>query len=720
MIVRLILLSKPVKLLLKITLVLLCSVTQTEAQNYLDQPITVNFSQTRLADALSEIGKKGGFYFSYNGKLFSKDSLITCSATNQRISELLSKLFQDKYEYEERKNYVIITASLPHLLLVNTDITNDNHNYSVSGLVVDERSGERIMNASVYLKEQLVAVLTDVHGYFRLNFKMNNPSPIIVTASKRLYRDTTIHFLQTVLVDSRSSKDAHENLNRKDNRVERTGLGRLFISTRQKIQSLNIPDFFAKRPFQLSLSPGLSTHGMFSSQVVNKFSLNLTGGYTAGVNGVELGGLFNINKRDSKYMQLAGVFNLVGGSVTGLQLAGVHNRALDTVKGVQLALFSNNAGEQLSGLQISALHNETHRLKGVQIGLVNIADTSEGASIGLINIIHNGFYRISLSSNDLMNTNISLKTGTHSFYSVLLVGTNISSNNKIYAFGLGIGHDFMFSKSIYVSAETNYQFANTGSWDDRWKQGKLLLNVQVSKNVALFAGPTYNIYSYTGSQPGYQEKFKVSKNYPPDNSNPVKRWVGWEAGLTFNSVFKPSIKYNENSQAWYLGLAALTGIGWDQPYGLVTGTELFMQRDLNDRIVGTLSIGYTNNQVNKPNTIGSSYYLNGTSIIGYFNSYKSIPLKAGIRTYLNKRLFIGGEVGVALGINSPENQVATDAIGNQKNISFGSKNSLIYSPSLGYSFDNGIETGIKFEDYTHLSNIKEIAFRLAYRLKLNK
>ena len=56
-------------------------------------------------------------------------------------------------------------------------------------------------------------------------------------------------------------------------------------------------NFFETRPFQVSLVPGLGSHGKMSGQVVNNFSLNVFGGYTAGTNGSELGGLFNIDKK---------------------------------------------------------------------------------------------------------------------------------------------------------------------------------------------------------------------------------------------------------------------------------------------------------------------------------------------------------------------------------------------------------------------------------------
>lgn len=723
-------LSMKGKLFLCTVLIMLCFLKQAAAQSLLDKRISVHFNNERLSEVLSEISSKGAFYFSYNGKSLPKDSLITIAQNNETIYNLLNQLFQDNYEFEERKKHIIITPALMHLSLVNIDVINDNNSYSVSGLVVDERTGERLMNTSVYEKKQLVSALTDEHGYFSLKMKAGNIGSIGITASKRLYKDTTIHFLQNVLVISRPASE--ENINYKGTSVENTRLGRLFISAKQMTQSLNIPDFFAKRPFQVSLLPGLSSCGMFSPQVSNRFSLNLIGGYTAGVNGVEIGSLFNINKRNAKYVQLAGVFNLTGGTVTGLQAAGVNNQALDTVKGVQLAGFINKAESQVNGLQVAALHNKAHKLKGVQLGLFNIADTSEGVSIGLVNIIRNGFYKVTFSANNLTNTNISLKTGTHGFYSKLLTGINISGNNKMYSFGLGIGHNFLLSNKVYISGEADYQFAYTGSWDDRWAQAKLLVNLQLSKNISIIAGPTYNKYSYTGSQPGYQSKFLYNRfqNIRFDNngvpygfraSNPVKKWAGWEAGIAFNSTFKPAKKISDSSQAWYIGIAATGGVGWDAPYGFVAGGEFFAQRDLGKHLCGTLSAGYTCFDLNHTSQT-NQWYVNGQYVSFKDQPYKIIPVKAGVRLQTGKSFYIGGELGAAFSLLKSYS-IHTSNSSNRPfdyTLQYKAHRSFVYVFSAGFVFHNGLDAGVKFEDYGLSTINKQLALRFGYRIKFSK
>lgn len=687
-------------------------------QNLLNKQISVNFTSMPLGEVLNQIAKKGDCYFSYDANLLPQDSLITINAADQKIWVILGMLFQGKYQVAEYNDYIILTKPVPRLALANIDITNDYNSYSISGLVVNEHTGERLMNASVYLKQLLVSALTDEHGYFRLKFRVDNPGQISLTASKLDYKDTSINFLQSVSISTRALKENYDKAG-KHRQVEKTGMGRFLISARQRIQSLNIPDFFATRPFQVSLTPGLSSHGMFSSQVVNNFSVNLIGGYTAGVNGVEVAGLFNINKMNSRYLQLAGVFNLVGGTVTGLQFAGINNQALDTVKGAQLAFFVNKAESDVAGVQFSLFNNSVRKLKGLQIGLVNTADTSHGASIGLVNIIGNGFYKIGLSTSDLMNTNASLTTGTHSFYSKFSLGANISPGNKLYAFGLGIGHDFMLSDNVFVSAETHYLIANAGNWDDRLIQAKLLLNVQLSKHISIMAGPVFNSYNYSNSfsTPGYKNPAHAPSYPSYTYGHQVRSWLGWEAGLAFNSVFKPAKKVFDDSNAWYLGAAATTGVGWDNPYGgFVHGAELIALRDLGSHLTGTLSAGYTYFTVHNDYYYETVDATHQVKLPGHSSPRQFIPVKVGVRLKTGGPFYIGCELGEAFGLFETYHDPNIFIPG--RNWVDGPYRSLMYGVSAGFSFKNGLETGVKFDDYSYI--FKQFALRLGYRIKLSK
>ena len=331
-------------------------------QNILSKNITLDVNRQRLDNVLEILSNKGDFYFSYNSKIVKKDSLVSLNVRNKTVREILSSLFNNTYEFKESGNYVIIRKAPIRMTMVTNKAVVEEKIYSVSGYVFDEQSGFAVNEASVYEKKQLASSLTNDLGYFKLKLKSSKASAVTLFISKEFYEDTSIvieprHNQEVTITMMPIEKEEDkvtiapedylvpDSVQQENNitdttapvtsipadsaSVERTGMGKFLLSTRQKVQSLNLKHFFATRPFQVSLVPGLSSHGKMSGQVVNNFSLNVFGGYTAGTNGVEIGGLFNIDKKEVKYFQAAGIFNVVGGKVDGFQVAGITNTVLN-------------------------------------------------------------------------------------------------------------------------------------------------------------------------------------------------------------------------------------------------------------------------------------------------------------------------------------------------------------------------------------------------------
>ena len=537
------------------------------AQGKLDKHISMKISQKPLKQVLTEIGRKGDFYFSYNTTILKGDSLVSLSEENSTIRQILDKLLGGNYEYVESGRYVI---------LLQKAAPPPARTYTLSGYVVDGTTKEKINEASVYESTQLVSTLTDTNGFFRLKLKDRNPHVVLVV-SKQLYRDTLL------LVEA--GHDQQFTFNIEQDRitelspfvvshrpVEKTWLGRWFLSSKEIVQSMNLIGFFANKPIQFSLTPGLGTHGQMGAQVINKFSLNVVGGYTAGINGFEMAGVFNIDKKEVRYVQLAGAFNTVGGKVEGVQLAGVYNHDLDSLsgfqaagmgnivnggmKGVQLAgvfnrvekevggvqaagVYNQNLGRTkgvqlagvlniskgtMNGVQMSSVLNYTRNLKGVQIGLINIADTSSGYMIGLVNIVKNGYHKLTVSANELLPVNLAYKTGSPHLYSILLAGWSSDPHEKAYSAGLGIGNEMTVSRQLAWVNEFSLSHFFLGNRDGTPMLYRLqsCLQLAVTKKISLFAGPAFSIYHADHVQPsaGY-------KTMPGTTS------FGWVAGVNF-------------------------------------------------------------------------------------------------------------------------------------------------------------------------------------------
>ncbi|RYD59389.1 MAG: hypothetical protein EOP56_00560 [Sphingobacteriales bacterium] len=349
------------------------------AQQLLNKIVAIQANKKPVKEVLKSIGKEGNFYFSYNSNIIREDSLVTINSNNKTVRQLLDLLFDGSIEYKEKDNYIILQRSPGY--------------WYISGYIVDETTGERIENASVYEKNQLVASLTNAQGYFKLKLK-DRMQPATLSISKAWYSDTSLSVKpgaeqELTLSIAPKSFALDSIVISPHSGVEDTWLGKFFLSGKQKMQSLNINKFFVEMPYQASVLPGIGTHGKMGGQVTNKISFNIFGGYAAGVEGVEVGGLFNIVKNEAKYTQIAGLFNVTGGRVTGAQIAGLYNHVLDSMDGVQVAGLSNMLLGSAYGAQIAGLYNHVqYDVDGTQIaGLTNYTRLkTDGAQIaGLTN-----------------------------------------------------------------------------------------------------------------------------------------------------------------------------------------------------------------------------------------------------------------------------------------------------------------------------------------------
>lgn len=551
----------------------------------LSKLVSLNVNQERLDNVLQILSQTGGFYFSYNGALVKQDSLVDLRAKNIPVREVLDRLFNGDMDYKENSEYIILRYAVNHLTIESPLLDYGNNEYTVSGYVIDTKSGNYVKQASVYEKKLLQGTLTDQSGYFSMRFK-GEYKGLIITASKDTYRDTSLIFLADVRVSPSAYDDPEKEKGAFFSKTfKNRGIWRFLLSKRQKSQNSNLPNFLAKTPFQASLVPGISSHRGLSSNIVNKVSLNIIGGYTAGTNGVEVAGAFNLTKGNIKNVQAAGAFNVVGGSVIGFQTSGLYNDVNENLKGVQLggALnrlegdlngvqvagainiignnlkgaqiagvvnWSNNTeGVQISGLinktsnqlkgaQISGAINYAKKMDGFQIGIINLADTSSGVSLGLINFSRNGYFTFKAYSSETIHNNIALKTGNKKLYTLLIAGSNFSANAKVFTYGIGLGHDFKIGKNLTIGTEGTAQFVYLGDNENVNNLYRIHTNLQYAffKQFTAFAGPAYNYYVKHVPQAAIGKNYQkvLAPKWHHEFNNGAQGWFGWNFGLSFN------------------------------------------------------------------------------------------------------------------------------------------------------------------------------------------
>lgn len=315
-----------------------------------------------------------------------------------------------------------------------------------------------------------------------------------------------------------------------------------FMAKWQQIHENNIRDSF-ERNVQLSLISPLGTNGFMSGHITNKFSFNAIGGYARGVNGVEIGGIYNVNKRDVRGFQCAGILNITGNNThgfqiagianqnfgfvkgfqcagiynmvkkeiegtqiagilnssrtfKGLQIAGIGNIALRHSKGFQLAGIVNIAGKhssvnqlggivniakKINGAQISGIINIADSVSGVQIGLINISSRMKGVPIGLLNFSKNGYHPLSLSFNSEKFVDVTFRSGVRAFYTSWSMGyfLNSTAEKPIVNYGFGLGSSIRLYKKLFLNLEGEYKYLHV--WSKNYEQ----FNYQVKASSGL-------------------------------------------------------------------------------------------------------------------------------------------------------------------------------------------------------------------------------------------
>lgn len=348
-------------------------------ENFLKKEINLQLENVSVEDALLKIADQGGFNFSYNADIIRTDSLLTLNEP-VTVKEALDKIFRGEANYHATGSYLVIQARQKQIQL------SGKQEYTITGYVLNHLTGEKIPYVSVYEVNSLASTLTDNDGYFNL-----------AVTSERNYLGLAVAreaFLDTVLIVEPVDKPLTIYMKPKietvyqpvgiESEIQPPKIDELKIVQRlvkedQRKEARNIR-LFRTTPVQVSLIPSVSVNSLNGS-AANNFSLNIFGGYSKGLKGVEVGGLFNILREDMKGVEVAGLANFVGGEVEGLQVAGLYNHTIGAAGGMHVAGILNINYETLTGVQVAGILNHvTKDVKGMQVS--GIGNDSWGAVDG--------------------------------------------------------------------------------------------------------------------------------------------------------------------------------------------------------------------------------------------------------------------------------------------------------------------------------------------------
>lgn len=480
-----------------------------------EEVISINFSNTTTLEALQQLNGLGNVKLSYNPDIIKTNQRIAKSYSGETINSVLQDILGDGFAFKHRGRYIIIQRVKQN--------TSQKKVFKISGGIKDGRTGETLQDVTVYEINKLNSTLSDDRGNFELTVS-SKTDYVTLGVSRQYYQDTIFHVKrefvkqgELILYPNEGPEEKvakfFKDIETKVKSIDTKKLVQLLTSNKERKNAQNV-DLVEDRSFQFSLVPNVGTNMSMGGSIRNKFSFNLLAGYSLGLNGFELGGLYNIDRKEIKGFQVAGFGNAVGGEanatqiagfintnkskttgnqiagfvnvvadeMNGLQLSGFNNVATKTsgaqitgfvnvatkgMKGFQLAGFNNtttdlngtqisgfyNKAREMDGVQISGFINHAKTLKGIQFGIVNIADSVEsGATIGLINIVRKGLHHFAISNNDVTDLNLELRTGTHKFYSIFSAGIQ-AKNDFLWSYGFGFGRQIYLYKKFHTNLE---------------------------------------------------------------------------------------------------------------------------------------------------------------------------------------------------------------------------------------------------------------------------
>lgn len=536
-------------------------------ENPLERRLSLTIEQVKLEDALFLISETGSFNFCYNSKLVKAEKLVDVNAADEPVSSILKKLFGDELDLVPVGNHVILRKKIVQ------SAVQPERQIEISGLVIDDHSGQRIPNVTVFEDFRKKVVQTDANGRFSIQLPSSIRS-VALSFGKSGYIDTSI-----VIIPQKSMRlivgVAREGVIGPVEVIPPTALVAGGSEPDQNPPSTTENPASETRkprrtvPVQISVFPMVGSNGINQFGTDNYFSLNVFAGMTKGVKGFELGGVANVNLENMYGLQIAGAANVVGADAkgfqiatdynyvaqdaVGFQIAGGGNHAKRNMKGWQLSLGANIVENEAAGLQMTALVNYARKIKGVQFGLINISDTIKGATIGIINISKNGFMRVEVSGNDVLHNNLRFKSGTNGFYTILEGG--VRWNNAGYA-GYGVGGG-IGARAVYAKKRMFSEFELDVLWMNENSSPNFNLNliskfsatigVKVVGPMEFQIGPTYVYHHSTvqnqdgsfNSQLGF---FPFLRTERPEIGLLQQMWVGIQGGIQFDLNWRRSKK----------------------------------------------------------------------------------------------------------------------------------------------------------------------------------
>jgi len=138
------------------------SAKDSNAQEILDQKVSVNLENVKLKKAISALEKAASVYFTYNPQKIKTDQRVTAIAADATLESVLNQIFSPI-----NVNFKVYSNS--HIVLTKGEEKVTANDFRlITGKVMDE-SGEGLIGVNIVVKGTTIGTITDFDGNYSLD-----------------------------------------------------------------------------------------------------------------------------------------------------------------------------------------------------------------------------------------------------------------------------------------------------------------------------------------------------------------------------------------------------------------------------------------------------------------------------------------------------------------------------------------------------------------------
>ncbi|NJO87815.1 MAG: TonB-dependent receptor plug domain-containing protein, partial [Chloroflexia bacterium] len=162
---------KKILMIMKLTtLIIFLSLISLKAENSYSQSTRLNLDLKNVSvkDALSKIEEKSDFFFLFNSKMIDADRTISLKVRNERIDEILGKIFaQSNVAYTVIDKQIILTSK-SYYETFNSLINPKKRQIIVTGTVKDSMDNQPLPGVNILVEGTTDGTITDLNGEFSI------------------------------------------------------------------------------------------------------------------------------------------------------------------------------------------------------------------------------------------------------------------------------------------------------------------------------------------------------------------------------------------------------------------------------------------------------------------------------------------------------------------------------------------------------------------------